>query len=142
MAAFAAGLMNALPMWRKNCGRHAIDALRQRLIDEPCAYILFPEGTRSRTGQMGPFKHGVGMLVAGTSVPVVPCHLQGTFEAMPPGKAWPRPRRVRLRIGQPLTFAQAAQDRTGWQSIAEQLKAAVTHLADSAGQPAPIPDAR
>src|SRR5439155_16725646 len=84
VAAFAAGMMNALPLWRKNCGHHALDTLRQRLLAEPCGYILFPEGTRSRTGQMNPFRPGIGMIVAGTSVPVSPCHLYGTFEAMPP----------------------------------------------------------
>jgi 1-acyl-sn-glycerol-3-phosphate acyltransferase len=135
MAAFAAGLMNALPMWRKNCGRHSIEALRQRLAGEPCAYILFPEGTRSRTGHMGPFKHGVGMLVAGTLVPVFPCRLQGTFASLPPGKTWPRPRRIRLRIGPPLTFAEVANDRPGWQSIADRLAAAVVALDDHADSP-------
>ena len=47
-AAFAAGIMNALPMWRKKFGPHALQELRQRLVEEPCAYILFPEGARSR----------------------------------------------------------------------------------------------
>ena len=48
IAAFAAGMMNAPPLWRKNCGHHAIETLRQRPVAEPCGYILFPEGTRSR----------------------------------------------------------------------------------------------
>src|SRR5229473_4129325 len=59
IAAFATSMMNALPMWRKNCGHHAIDTLRHRLINEPCGYILFPEGTRSCSGQMNAFRHGV-----------------------------------------------------------------------------------
>src|SRR5262245_41415462 len=42
LAAFAAWLMNALPMWRRNCGRHALEELRERLLAEPCAYLLFP----------------------------------------------------------------------------------------------------
>src|SRR5262252_7464221 len=69
IAAFATGMLNALPMWRTNCGHHAIDTLRERLVSEPCGYILFPEGTRSRTGQMNSSRHGVGMLVASSSVP-------------------------------------------------------------------------
>ena len=47
LAAFAAGFMNALPMWRKNCGRHAIEDLRQRLIEEPCALHLVPRKARA-----------------------------------------------------------------------------------------------
>ena len=128
MAAFAAGMMNALPMWRKNCGHHAIDALRHRLVSEPCGYILFPEGTRSRTGQMSSFRAGVGMLVAGTAVPVVPCHLQGTFDAMPPHAKWPRPTKITLKIGAPCRFEDIANERNGWRTIAERLEREVRSL--------------
>jgi len=47
-ALFAAMMLNALPMWRKRCGSHAMQELRERLIKGPSIYILFPEGTRSR----------------------------------------------------------------------------------------------
>src|SRR6202012_4552083 len=66
MTAFSAWMMNALPMWRKNAGRHAMQQLRERLVGEPCGYILFPEGTRTRTGEIGAFHAGIGILVAGT----------------------------------------------------------------------------
>ena len=79
MSLFAANLLNALPMWRKNCGSHALKDLRKRLVDEPCGLILFPEGARSRDGSLLPFKVGLGMLIAGTSVPVIPCYLDGAF---------------------------------------------------------------
>jgi 1-acyl-sn-glycerol-3-phosphate acyltransferase len=128
IAAFATGMMNALPMWRKNCGHHAIDALRQRLVAEPCGYILFPEGTRSRTGEMGAFRHGVGMLVASTNVPVIPSYLTGTFDALPPGARWPKPSRIALRIGPLLRFEHLPNDRTGWETIAGALEQAVRRL--------------
>jgi 1-acyl-sn-glycerol-3-phosphate acyltransferase len=73
-----------LPMWRKNCGSHALADLKQRLVEEPCGLILFPEGKRSRDGSLGPFKPGLGMLIASTNVPVVPCHVSGAFQAFPP----------------------------------------------------------
>ena len=69
---FSATMLNALPMWRKNCGAHALDELKKRLIDEPCGLILFPEGTRSRDGSLGPFKPGLGMLTAGTTFRLSP----------------------------------------------------------------------
>ena len=128
LAAFAAGMMNALPLWRKNCGHHAIATLRRRLVAEPCGYILFPEGTRSRTGQMNPFRHGLGMIVAATSVPVIPCHLQGTFEALPPGTKWPRSGRIVLRIGLPCQFENVPNERAGWRTIAQTLEQAVCAL--------------
>ena len=49
---FSAQLINALPMWRKHCGPHALAELRDRLLNEPCGYILFPEGGRSREGTL------------------------------------------------------------------------------------------
>ena len=131
VAAFASSMLNALPMWRKNCGRHAFESLRHRLVAEPCGYILFPEGTRSRTGQLGSFRHGIGMLVAGTAVPVIPCHLRGTFQAMPPGSKWPSRARIILQIGAAEHFENVNQERSGWQTVAQRLEQAVKELAES-----------
>lgn len=130
---FASTFINALPMWRKNCGAHGMAQLKNRLIDGPCVYILFPEGTRSRDGTMGRFKAGVGMLVANTSVPVVPCFLSGTFDAMPAGRKLPYPSRIRMNIGKPLMFDHLPNERESWQQIAEQSHAAVIALRPSTG---------
>ena len=97
------------------CGSHAMQELRDRLISGPSIYILFPEGTRSRDGSLGRFKPGLGMIVAGAPVPVVPCHLEGAFAASPPGARVPRPLPLRLRIGAPLAFGDLPNDRSGWQ---------------------------
>lgn len=128
IAAFAAGLMNALPMWRKNAGRHALENLRTRLVEEPCSYILFPEGTRSRTGEMSRFRPGIGMMVAGSPVPVVPAYLEGTHRALAPGKRWPRRTRIRLIIGEPMRFEHLQNHKDGWQEVGAQLEAAVRKL--------------
>jgi 1-acyl-sn-glycerol-3-phosphate acyltransferase len=129
VSAFAAWMLNALPMWRKKCGPHALAQLRQRLLEEPCAYILFPEGARSRDGQMAAFKPGLGMLVAETNVPVVPCYLDGCYQALTAGQGWPRPRRIGLHIGEPLTFATVANNREGWLYIAAATEERVKGLA-------------
>lgn len=126
---FASAFINALPMWRKNCGAHAMQQLRQRLIGGPCVYILFPEGTRSRDGSIGQFKAGLGMLVAGADVPVVPCYLKGTHDAMPPGRRIPRPKPIRMCIGKPLAYSNLTNNRESWQLIAQQTQSAVQSLA-------------
>jgi 1-acyl-sn-glycerol-3-phosphate acyltransferase len=131
-SAFSAIMLNALPMWRKNCGPHALADLRRKLEEEKAIFIIFPEGARSRNGSMMPFKHGLGMLVAETNVPVVPCGLVGTFEALPPTRNFPRPVAIKLVIGDALQFASTANDRAGWSQIAASLESSVRDLV---GQP-------
>jgi 1-acyl-sn-glycerol-3-phosphate acyltransferase len=129
---FSAIMLNALPMWRKNCGPHALADLRDKLREEKAIFIIFPEGGRSRNGSMMPFKHGLGMLVAETNVPVVPCGLVGAFEALPPHRNFPRPVSIKLVIGDPLQFAATTNDRAGWSEIAASLESRVRGLV---GQP-------
>lgn len=125
---FSAMTLNALPMWRKHCGPHALQELRERLISESAIYLLFPEGQRSRDGTLGPFKPGLGMMIAGSDVPVVPCYLDGTFAACPPGTKWPRPRPLKLTVGPPVTFPDVVNRRAGWDEIATTLQTAVLAL--------------
>jgi len=129
LASFAANVLNAMPVWRRSCGAHAIHDLRLKLVEDTCVYILFPEGTRSRDGGIGTFKSGIGMLVAGTPVPVVPCHLQGTFESFPPNRVLPRLGKIVLRLGEPRMFESVTNSHDGWNQISTQLEAAIRQLA-------------
>ncbi|HXP73738.1 MAG TPA: lysophospholipid acyltransferase family protein [Stellaceae bacterium] len=131
-SAFAALLLNALPLRRKATKPADLAMLRARLIEERLVYILFPEGTRSRTGDMAHFKPGIGALVAGTMVQVVPCFLQGAFAALPPHRRWPRFVRLQLRVGEPLSFADVLGERAAWDTIAARCEAGVRNLS---GQP-------
>ena len=91
-------------------------------------FIIFPEGTRSRIGQLQPFKSGIGHLVAESKVPVVPCHLESCFRSWPPGSRFPKPTRLSIKIGKPLTFEDCPDDRTGWNTVAERLHGCVEDL--------------
>ncbi|MBL0870858.1 MAG: 1-acyl-sn-glycerol-3-phosphate acyltransferase [Phycisphaerales bacterium] len=125
---FASMMLNALPMHRANRGRHALADLRSRLVEEPCAYILFPEGARSRTGEMLKVKAGIGMMVAGLDVPVVPCWLDGCFEAMRPGCVVPRPRVITVHVGKAERFVDQPNTREGWDAVAERLEGRIKAL--------------
>jgi 1-acyl-sn-glycerol-3-phosphate acyltransferase len=125
---FATAFMNALPIWRKNCGAHSLEDLRERLLQRPCIYILFPEGTRTRTGEMAPFKPGLGRLIAGTKIPIVPCYLNGTFAALPATGTVPRWKKISVRVGKPLSFAETTNERAGWESIGAATEDAVRSL--------------
>ena len=126
---FSALMLNALPMWRRNCGRHGVGDLRTRLVEDACVFVLFPEGTRTRDGRIGAFKPGLGMLVAGTAVRIVPCHIRGAFQALSPGRHLPRPASITLRIGEPQTFQNISNCREGWQQIAREMHSRVAMLA-------------
>ncbi len=77
------------------------------------------------------------MLVAGTSVPVLPCFIEGAFAALPPGRRWPKPSPVRVRIGEPLLFATFDNDKAGWIATAGRLESAVRALAGGATEDPP-----
>lgn len=130
--AFAAGFVNALPVWRKRRTPRALQELREKLLETPCGFILFPEGGRSRDGKPLPFKPGIGMLVAGTDVPVVPCHLSGTLDALPAGCKVPRRRRIVLRVGEPVRFADVPNERDGWERVAAVVEERVRGLGQTA----------
>jgi 1-acyl-sn-glycerol-3-phosphate acyltransferase len=84
---------------------------------------------------MMPFKHGLGMLVAQTDVPVVPCGLVGTFHALPPHGKIPRAVKLKLVIGDPLNFGSIANDRQGWSQIAHSVEWNVRNLVTGADTP-------
>lgn len=128
LAKFSATFINSLPVPRGTASRHTLKALRERLESDRCVMILFPEGTRSRTGEPGSFKAGVGMLVAGAPVPVVPCYIDGAFAALPPKRHFVRPSNLRVHIGSPLSFADTKNSRSGWDYCAEHLEKSVFAL--------------
>src|SRR3972149_8104452 len=97
--AVAAIVVNALPFRRTVNIRQSLSLCRQLLANPGNILLIFPDGTRSMTGQLGEFKPGIGVLLAGTQIPVVPCYLSGAFEAWPKGKLMPRPKRLRLILG-------------------------------------------
>ncbi len=72
--------------------------------------LLFPEGTRSVTGKLQPFKPGLGMLAVETGVPIVPALIEGTFEALPKGRLFPKRHPVRVTFGEPVRIEMFVTD--------------------------------
>ncbi|MGI9242377.1 MAG: lysophospholipid acyltransferase family protein [Verrucomicrobiales bacterium] len=135
-AALTSIFLNARPVWRGACGSKALGTLRGSLqrgregSPGPIT-ILFPEGTRSRGGEIARFKAGVGALVAGTSVPVVPVAITGAHESWPPGQSLPSLGGMSLSIGRAMTFQEKVNERCDWRQIAEELEQRVRKLAES-----------
>jgi 1-acyl-sn-glycerol-3-phosphate acyltransferase len=124
----AAVVVNALPFARQTHVRQSLDLCRTLLANPGNVLILFPEGTRSTTGQLGRFKPGIGALLAGCNVPVLPCHLDGAFRAWPKGRLLPRPAKLRLDIGTPRSFSALPPGKETALAIAAELEHAVREL--------------
>lgn len=126
----AALTVNALPFTRGKGARESLAACAEVLAQDGRILIIFPEGTRARDGKLQPFRGGIGALVAGRDLPVLPCHIEGAHRSWPKGGRWPRPARLRLRIGRPRHYAAPA----GRAAIAEELHAAVEALGRKHGR--------
>jgi 1-acyl-sn-glycerol-3-phosphate acyltransferase len=129
----AAILVNALPFARQARVRQSLSLCRELLANPGSILIIFPEGTRSTTGEVGEFKSGIGALVAGRDVAVAPCFVDGSFRAWPKGKRFPRPRRVRLVVGTPRNYCNRGTDKNEICAIAAELRDAVSELRPANG---------
>lgn len=128
-SAVSAILINALPFDRKVKGAESLGVCSELLKNEGNVLILFPEGTRTQDGTMSRFRSGIGRLVAGTDLPVVPCYLDGGVRAWPKGKAIPRPRKLTLKIGEARTFGHLDPESGAVRQICVDLQEAVASLA-------------
>jgi len=93
---------------------------------------MFPEGTRSRDGEIGRATPGVGRVVVRSGCAVLPVRIWGMQQVLPIGARWPRLRQpVRIRAGEPIppeVFAALPDTPRGWLEAAERLLAAVRAL--------------
>lgn len=74
------------------------------LLDNGRHILLFPEGTRTTTGKVLPFKKGIGMMASHMKVPIVPIKIEGLFRVLPRGAWWPRRGTVTITVEKPLQF--------------------------------------
>jgi 1-acyl-sn-glycerol-3-phosphate acyltransferase len=126
--ALASILVNALPFDRQTHVRQSLSLCKAVLENTGNILLLYPEGTRSTTGEIGEFRPGISLLLAGSELPVVPCYLDGTFRAWPKGVWFPRPRKVRLLIGQPRHYASLKRGKEAAEAICRDLREAVLAL--------------
>ncbi len=90
------------------------------------SFLIFPEGTRSRTGQLLPFKKGGFIMAIEAQCPIVPVAVQGGRAAMRKGSAFVRPVKVSVRIGTPIPTAGLTIDDRD--ALIERVRQAVEKL--------------
>ena len=95
---------NSVPVDREGGGAKGLKAILDRLLAGG-AIILFPEGTRTRDGQLQPARSGIGLAVIKSNAPVVPVRVFGTYEAYGRHIQVPRPHGIAVKFGQPMDFS-------------------------------------
>lgn len=101
-----------------------------RCLEKRRSILIFPEETRSRTGELLPFKSGGFLMALKTGFPIVPVGLRGTFEARPRGSLVNRPQRVEVRYGSPIEVGEfGVRDKA---RLMEQVRERVLELRDGA----------
>jgi long-chain acyl-CoA synthetase len=103
--------------------------------------LIFPEGTRSLTGEIADFKPVIGYLALHTGVGILPVYLEGTHDAMPKGSNIIKNRKVGARIGHYLESADLEAMTKGlaraeaYRLIAARVKHEVENLRDRTRRP-------
>ena len=75
------------------------------LLKRGWSILIYPEGGRSKSGQVQKFKHGPAIMAMQAGVPVIPIYIEGLRNVMPKGQREPRPAAVSARIGKPVSLA-------------------------------------
>lgn len=127
-SAISAIFINALPFDRRVKGAESLAICANLLANEGNILIIFPEGTRTTSGEMGRFRSGIGRLVAGTELRVVPCHLAGGLQAWPKGRLFARPRKLRLQIDTARSYADLDKTTDSVREICLDLEERVREL--------------
>lgn len=96
---------DAVPIDREGTGLAGIRATLKR-IKQGDAVLLFPEGTRTSTGDLQPLQPGFLALVRRGKAAILPVGLDGPYQAMPRGVVIPRPVRIGLSYGEVIPFEQ------------------------------------
>ena len=93
---------NCFPIPQREAGaRHTLQYIGQ-VTGSGMSVLIFPEGVRSPTGEMKPFRGGIGMIASRLDLPVVPVKIEDVDRLMPVGSTFVRPGRVRVAFGAPL----------------------------------------
>lgn len=98
----AIAALGAVPIDRTASSVTAMRTVIQRLR-KGAAVIVFPEGTRTSTGQLGEMKKGFALLAKRAAVPIAPVAIVGAYECWPRFHMFPRPGRIRLHFGTVIT---------------------------------------
>ena len=99
----------------------------QELLSRGWSIVIYPEGTRSRSGEIAKFKGGLAIIAKKSRRPVVPVYVQGGLKVLPEATYIPIPGVIRVSFGEPLHFNE---NETSTEFVA-RVESAVRTLASS-----------
>jgi len=116
-------LFNGFPIPQTEAG--AGESIRHmgELVEEGWSILIFPEGERSTTGEIGRFFPGVGMIASRLRLPVVPIRLRGFDRVLPRNAKWPHSGRVEVSFGAPIPL-----QGDSYPALARRVEEAVRNL--------------
>ncbi|MFL6310695.1 MAG: AMP-binding protein [Terriglobales bacterium] len=94
------------------------------LVDRGYSVVIFPEGRRTETGEISPFRSGIGLLATHLNLPIIPMRIDGLFPFKIAKKHYAPPHAVQVRIGDPVRFEPTADP----EEIAKELQRIVEKL--------------
>jgi 1-acyl-sn-glycerol-3-phosphate acyltransferase len=92
---------------RKNpkAALESMENVKKQLKDGICT-VIFPEGTRTKDGQVGRFKRGAFQIALDLKLPIIPISLSGCYDVLPKGKPFVYRRPVRMYVGESIDITQ------------------------------------
>ena len=108
-----------------------------RQLQQGHSFLIYPEGTRTRTGELGPFKKGPFIMAIESGTPIVPVSVKGSYEIMPPDQFRVRPGTVVVTFHPRIsTNALLLADR---EELTERVRATIAAALVESGSPAQAP---
>jgi 1-acyl-sn-glycerol-3-phosphate acyltransferase len=100
--------------------KQSLDIAKQNLKQGKSSVFIFPEGTRTRNGQIGRFKRGAFTIARDLHLPIVPITINGAFKALPKGLNYITPGTIEMIIHQPIDTTNLSDDNLN--EIIDQVK--------------------
>jgi long-chain acyl-CoA synthetase len=119
----AALFFNAFPLPQREAGARQTLRYIGDVLEDGFSVLIFPEGRRTDTGEIDPFRPGIGMIASRLNVPVVPVRIEGLDRVLHHTWRMAKPGRIRVAFGPPLHL-------TGddYEALARQVEQAVRRL--------------
>jgi 1-acyl-sn-glycerol-3-phosphate acyltransferase len=124
---FAHLLCNVIPISRKAADFISL-SMCNRTLKTGGTIILYPEGTRTRTGRPGEFKPGIGMLIKVLKTPLLPVYIEGTYDCYNYQRVFPSAGSIQVRFGSPIVFDPAFLAAMDYREITSHIQNLFTEM--------------